>query len=244
MFQVVCIGLNHFAGGHFNRISALVGDVSEHAAWDAVDRFRNAVLQHYVNVVKMPSAAEMAATAQRNFLRSGLPGFAYGVDGMIARFESRPRNLPVGDGFPNAQNFFTRKMCYGINVLVIADDRYIIRGIDRDWHGAAHDARIWNHSAMKNIIEQASAQDLFFILPTYIDIYRIQYKKWWCDYITTLYEKSINSTDTFIGANPHRYAKFFFTILLYNQSITHLGNNIGTFLSSRYCIHLPLANTR
>jgi len=45
-------------------------------------------------------------------------------------------------------------MCYGINCLVVADDRHYIRALDRDWHGSAHDARVWNYSAVKPIIEQ------------------------------------------------------------------------------------------
>lgn len=108
--QVVCIGLNHLADGHFNRISALCGNCSDHSAWVAVDRFRDAVLEHYITVVRMPTEAEKAATAQRNLLNFALPDFAYGVDGMIARYENAPRGLPDGPGLPNQQNFFTRQI--------------------------------------------------------------------------------------------------------------------------------------
>ncbi len=128
--------------------------MSERACWDAVDRFREAVLVHYHDEVKLPTAAEKAETARYIHMKYGLPGFAYGVDGMLARMECAPRGLPEGPGLPNQQSFWTRKMCHAINCMVIGDDRHLIRFLDRDWHGSAHDARVWNQSAIKPIIEQ------------------------------------------------------------------------------------------
>ena len=61
----------------------------------------------------MPSEEEMEATARRMEDKFGLPGFAYAVDGMLVRFDGAIFGVPVGDGLPNLQNFFTRKAVLG-----------------------------------------------------------------------------------------------------------------------------------
>ena len=58
------------------------------------------------------------------------------------RFDDAPPDIPVGPGYPNLQNFHGRKGYYCINVLYVANDLHLILAFDRDWHGAAHDARI------------------------------------------------------------------------------------------------------
>ena len=83
-----------------------------------------------------------------------LPGFAYGVDGMFAKFDEKIRRIPVGPGFPNAQAFFTRKGFYGMTVLIVGDHRYLIRGMDADWPGGAHDAVVWSFSLVKVLVEE------------------------------------------------------------------------------------------
>jgi len=150
----MCLFLSHVSGAHFNRTSGLCCDVSKRAAWDAIGRVRRCILQKKDDLIKMPTQQEMAATAERMWHRYGLPNFAMGIDGMLARFEEAPRHLPVGIGLPVKQSFWTRKMFYGINVLVLGNDQKIVHAIDPDWHGAAHDARIWAACEFKPIIEQ------------------------------------------------------------------------------------------
>ena len=53
--QSVCLTLNHFAGAHFNRVSALCGNVSEHASWDAIDRVRQQILRLQEDFIRMPT---------------------------------------------------------------------------------------------------------------------------------------------------------------------------------------------
>ena len=93
----------------------------------------------------LPTEEQSAATARRNLERFHLPGFAYGIDGMLVRFDDAIRGIPVGEGYPLLQNYFSRKMFCGDDGLIYA--------FDRDWHGAAHDARIWNTSLFKPEIE-------------------------------------------------------------------------------------------
>jgi hypothetical protein len=93
------------------------------------------------DVLVMPTWAEMEETAQNMEEKYHLPDFAYGVDGMLVRFDGAVQGLPVGPGLPNLQNFWARKMHYAINTLVVANDQRLILAADIDWHGAAHDAR-------------------------------------------------------------------------------------------------------
>ena len=65
-----------------------------------------------------------------------------------------PNYAKQGPGFPNKQSFWTRKMCWGIQTLVVGDLRHLICALDKDWHGGAHDSTIWSWSNFKPIIEQ------------------------------------------------------------------------------------------
>lgn len=135
------------------RTSAHCGFVSYGASWQAIDTVRDALVHIAPEVIRLPTDAEAAATAERMFLSHGLPGFAYAIDGMIVFFDHKVKGIPVGPGLPNQQNFFTRKGRYGINTMVIANDKKIIHCIDAEWHGAVHDARVWRLSLVKPLIE-------------------------------------------------------------------------------------------
>lgn len=152
--QTLCIALNHFGGAHFNRISAYCGNVSYFAAWTAIDRVREALCGLKEQYICMPTYAQMDATARRMLERFKLPRMAYAVDGMFVRFDGAVRGLRQGPGLPNLQNFFTRKLFYGIPTMVVANDLKLIHALDVDWHGAAHDARIWRESVVKPVIEE------------------------------------------------------------------------------------------
>jgi DDE superfamily endonuclease len=152
--QSLCLALNHYAGSNFTRVSAYCGNVSYHAGWTAIDRVTDALCEISKYVIKLPTLHEMELTSQRMCDKYHLPGFAYAVDGMFVRFDGAPRGIPVGPGLPNLQNFFTRKMFYGINVMVLGNDKRLILALDVDWHGAAHDARVWKESPVKELIER------------------------------------------------------------------------------------------
>ena len=92
--QALCIALNHFAGGHFQRVSAYCGDVSVAGAHQAIVRVRNKILELKEEYVRLPTAAERTRTAIEIEEKYRLPGFAYAVDGMLVRFDEAPRNIP------------------------------------------------------------------------------------------------------------------------------------------------------
>lgn len=149
-----CIFLNHMAGGHFQGSTAYCHFVGRSTAHRVIYRVRDRLLQHRDTFIRMPTAEERDATAAWIERKFHIPGIAYGVDGMLARLEDVPRDLPVGPGLPNKQNFWTRKSCPAINCLVLGDHKGRILDIDADWHGAAHDATIWTYSNMRRVIEE------------------------------------------------------------------------------------------
>ena len=153
--QELCIALCHLAGGHFNRISALaLGEVSKSTAQKAIKNVRQRILTLKDTYIRMPTREEREETAAWVLDKYKLPGIAYGIDSMLCKFEGLPRGVPEGPGYPNAQSFWGRKACAGIPALTIGDHNQLIRALDDDWHGAAHDSVIWQHSLFKPIIEE------------------------------------------------------------------------------------------
>ena len=145
-----CIALNSYAGGQFQRISGLCGDVSQHAVRMALNRVTNALVKKRNQFIFMPSSTEMEETSGRMFNRFYLPRFAMAVDGMHVRFQEAPRRLPPQK---HKQQFWCRKQFYSINVQVVAGDRFIY-DLDCRWPGSTHDSRIWNRSQVKAYLEQ------------------------------------------------------------------------------------------
>ncbi len=148
--QKVCIALNSFAGGHFQRISGLCGGVSRAAAHKAICQVTDAIVARRKEFIFFPSVEEMRESQRELAERFGLPRFAFGVDGMFVKFDGAPREIPQGN---QKQDYWVHKGGYGINAMLVGNDKHLIIDLDVDWHGAAHDANVWCHSHAKAVIE-------------------------------------------------------------------------------------------
>jgi hypothetical protein len=149
--QQVCTALNYYAGASYQRISPLVGGVSQTAAFNAIRRVTEALTRRKAQHIRLPDSEEMEATAQRMAVQFGLPPkFAFSVDTVAVRFEEAPRGLPEGK---HAQMYLNRKQFHAINCQLVANDRFIY-DLDCAWHGRAPDAKVWIHSSAKLRIEQ------------------------------------------------------------------------------------------
>ena len=146
----MCIALNYYAGGHFTRIAGLCGGVSQSAAWNAIHQVTTKLADLKEEYIQMPHYQQCVETAQRMQNRFHLPGFAWGVDGVIIRFDRAPRNIPAVNV---QQDFWCRKMTHGFNCQVVGNDTGMILDIIADWAGSVHDARVWNSSEVKEAIE-------------------------------------------------------------------------------------------
>jgi hypothetical protein len=139
-FQVL-IALNHYAGGQFQRITAICGGVSQSTVWRVIQRVTLSLCHLKNQHIRMPSDAEMQNTAERIAERFQIPRLALAVDGMMARFEDAPRGLPPG---VRRQDWWCRKCFYAINCQIVCNDQHLICDVDCDWPGNTHDARIWD----------------------------------------------------------------------------------------------------
>jgi hypothetical protein len=111
----VCLALNHYAGGHFQRTSGYCARVSTNAARNALLRVTRGLCEISEEYIAMPEATEMADTARRMLQLHRLPNFAYGVDGLIVKFDGQPRGLPV---HIQPQLCWSRKQCWAMNIQV------------------------------------------------------------------------------------------------------------------------------
>jgi hypothetical protein len=103
--QQVCLALNFYGGGHYTRVAGLCSGVSQSAAWNAIERVTNELCRIKPQVIQLPSDLEVREAAERNYLRFGLPRFFAGVDGVVMKFEEKPRRIPDGTV---TQDFFNR----------------------------------------------------------------------------------------------------------------------------------------
>lgn len=149
--QQVCIALNSYASGSFQRIVGLCAGVSQNAARHAILRVTEGLCELKPDIIHLPSHRQMRETADRMEEKFHLPNFAFAVDGMMVRFDEAPRGLP-----PNrhAQQYWCRKQYHAINAQIVAGDTHLIYDIDCGWPGSTHDARIWRMSDVKIALEQ------------------------------------------------------------------------------------------
>jgi hypothetical protein len=110
--QQLCLALNFYGGGHFQQIAGLCGGVSQPTAHRCIKRVTESLCQLKPQHIMMPTRQQMQETAWRMEDKYDLPRFAYGVDGVVVRFASKPRGVPEGNV---GQNYWNRKNCFAIN---------------------------------------------------------------------------------------------------------------------------------
>ena len=72
----VCLALSHYGGGHFQRVTAMIGGVSQYAFWNSLKNVTDSLLRIRGQFIYMPSVQEMEATEEKMHKRFGLPRFA------------------------------------------------------------------------------------------------------------------------------------------------------------------------
>ena len=148
--EQVCVALNHFGGGHFQRTSGWCSGVSQSTARECVVRVTDALIRRKNEFIAMPNVDQMSQTAEKMYQRFKLPRFSFAVDGMQVRFTEAPRRIPANK---TKQMFWCRKQFYSVNAQVVASDN-LIYDLDVGWPGSTHDARVWSRSEVKRHIEE------------------------------------------------------------------------------------------
>ena len=105
--------------------------------------------------VRLPTHLEAQRSARSIKERFGLPGFAYGIDGVHMKFQEMPRGV---EGDVEQAQFLNRKVLYSLNCMVIGDAFHRILDVDCRWPGSVHDARIWEDS---NIQKHLAARPFY-----------------------------------------------------------------------------------
>ncbi len=151
LVQQVCLALNFYAGNHFTRIAGLCGGVSQKTTWLAIQKVTNQLCLLNAQYIHMPTTQEIEETANRLEAQFHLSQFAFGIDGVVMKFDGALREIPEGTV---QQDFWHCKMLYAINVQVVGNDRHLIYDINVDCQGNTNNARVWKISQVKRVIER------------------------------------------------------------------------------------------
>jgi len=153
--QQVCLALLALGSQNYQWSTGLFGKTAQGTAGQCVKRFVNALLLHKDQWIKMPTYEECLKSSEEIYQRFGIRNFALGIDGMLVRFEDSPRSIPAAH---DAQQYMGRKLFYGLNTQVIGTTGFRICDVDCRWYARANDARVYEWSEVKNMLE---SQDRF-----------------------------------------------------------------------------------
>ena len=129
--QQVLITLSNLAGDEFLRTTARYVRCDPKTVANCLDRVFAALEKLKPKYVRLPTAAEEAASAAEIKRLYNLDRIAYGIDCVHMVYNHRPHKI-LGDD-QHADQFYNRKEQFSLNVQV----RY---------PGSVHDSRIWTNS--------------------------------------------------------------------------------------------------
>ena len=110
------IALNMMASDQFQRSGAIIGGVTQPTVSRVLVQFSKAVNEILrPDVLHLPTEERMRKNEKMLKEKYHLPGFAFGVDGVLVNFDSKPWGLPA---HCIAQSYFSRKHRYAINAMV------------------------------------------------------------------------------------------------------------------------------
>ena len=110
------IALNMMSSDQFQRSGAIIGGVTQPTVSRVLVQFSKAVNEILrPDVLHLPTEERMRKNEKMLKEKYHLPGFAFGVDGVLVNFDSKPWGLPA---HRTAQSYFSRKHIYAINAMV------------------------------------------------------------------------------------------------------------------------------
>ncbi|ETI30452.1 hypothetical protein F443_22426 [Phytophthora nicotianae P1569] len=105
-----------------------------------VQRTVDALVSLRENVIAWPTDTKRRELSSRIKQRWKFPNCVGFVDGTLLPLEFKPRLF--------GEDYFSRKMYYAVNCLVVCDDKGRILYLNAGWVGSAHDNRIWENSKL------------------------------------------------------------------------------------------------
>ncbi|GMF33011.1 unnamed protein product [Phytophthora fragariaefolia] len=122
-------------------LSLLFG-IGSGASYDYIGRYTSALLSHYQNIVRWPSADERKMLSQKMAVGFDCPNCVGLVDGTLLPLAFKPAL--------SGEDYYTRKGGYAINALIFCDDMAKVTYMVVGWPGSSHDNRVWSNSAIYN----------------------------------------------------------------------------------------------
>ncbi|XP_033729734.1 protein ANTAGONIST OF LIKE HETEROCHROMATIN PROTEIN 1-like [Pecten maximus] len=104
-----------------------------------LERVTEAVIDHFLKVIKWPDFPTQLQIAQDIHLRYGLPDIVGYLDGTHIRLSGCPK----GD-----KDYINRKSYPSIQLQVVVDQDLLITNCYTGWAGCAHDARVLRNSTL------------------------------------------------------------------------------------------------
>lgn len=138
------LGCNGSGIGHTASYLACGDGTTEVFTW----RCLKAIYDLRGEFITWPKANERATIAAR-IAHNHIFGNCVGMmDGSLVPIEQRP-------GIPGANDYYTRKHCYALNVMAICDDGKRIRALITGWPGAVNDQRVFDMSPVSSGIRHS-----------------------------------------------------------------------------------------
>lgn len=140
------VTLRYYATGSFQLDMGDCCDMSQPCVSVCVKNVTRAICQLAREFIKFPSPAE-EQEVMRNFgMIADMPGVVGCVDGVY---------IPIiSPGGPNAELYRCRKGFFSLNVMGVCDASMLFTNLVVNWQGSAHDARIFNESALRALLER------------------------------------------------------------------------------------------
>ena len=145
------IFLDYVRGNSLQRVVSKQSHTRTHQSTISrvIEQVADALNEHFQEYIAMPNEAEKDEIAAQFASRDHFPGVMGCIDGCQVQIKKPPyHNLPT------PERFFNRKARYAINLMIICDNRYRIRFYSGRYPGSVHDARIWNESWVKQVLER------------------------------------------------------------------------------------------
>ena len=142
------VGKANHAGVHQSTVCRIIKQVA------------SAINEHFDQFVALPDEQERDTISKQFLVMDNCPGVYGCIDGTHITIKRPPSGT-----IPAPERFYNRKSRYSINMLAVCDNTYKIRYFSARYPGSVHDARVFNESALKQILlEQFDPRKPRFLL--------------------------------------------------------------------------------